>query len=1035
MKRVETDTRRKALMPRSEFLRLACLVTVSFCAFTNNVNAQRPFPEMDANSFESASPAAYERTPAPATTSLPDRPTDTGISKPVNQVPAQRTAANIPPGSVTRTGHSSIQQVEFSIEEILDTPLQDVLIEGNTTILPNAILRYIETKPGRASSARLIQQDVTRLLNTRWFLTVHPFYRQTDAGPVLVFQVKERPIVRSVKFEGNKKIKDGELQAQTGLRPGHGFDVAANLESVGRIKSLYQERGYRFAEVTLQKGGDKQDRDVVFLIKEGHKVRIWDIDFVGQKNVRGDVLQTKLGIKTVKLWVIGGDYDPQLIRGDVQVLKQYYMSLGFFDVDVDFEEEFYAENSKVRVTFKVNEGIQYKVGGIDLIGNELIGRDKLLAKLDLPPGDFFNARHLRTDVTTMKDHYDDIGHMFASVEPTPHFREDEPGVVDLIFQIDEDTPRFWGTVNVHIRGDHPHTQEELVRQQLNQFIKPGKLARGRDYRMAQTRVQGSQIWDRADPPTFNITPTEGLEYLPSLTTRGQSEERTNFTETGAVYLPSEPARIFGHGTSPLNLDATTLNTPRPAPVRNTVTPAAQQTIQQNVGQPLRGTPVQNVNRPQPLPATQEVNKPSVMIDPELIFRSQSPADFQYVQAQGQAPGAAPVYRGQTLDQFGNPVPQDYLQSVSPQGDPYGDALNAPPIPGFVDVNVDVTEGRTGRLMFGVGVNSDAGVVGSLVLQEDNFDILRVPRSFADIVNGQAWRGAGQSFRLEAVPGSEVSRYMLSWQDPYFLRTDFSLGVSAFYYNRFYQDWTEDRLGGRVSLGYVLNKFWSVSGAVRLEDVQIRDFRATAPIDIKSVGGSNFLSTGSATASFDTRDSSFNPSKGNFVDFTVEQAFGEFDYTKLEMSGGQYFTTYERPDGFGKHIFSLTGQLAGTSTDTPVFERFYAGGYSSFRGFEFRGVSPRKGGARVGGNFMALGSAEYMIPLTASDNIRAVLFSDFGTVEPEAGFDAFRATAGFGFRLIIPAMGPAPLAFDFAWPITKQTEDDTRVFSFYVGFTK
>ena len=196
-----------------------------------------------------------------------------------------------------------------------------------------------------------------------------------------------------------------------------------------------------------------------------------------------------------------------------------------------------------------------------------------------------------------------------------------------------------------------------------------------------------------------------------------------------------------------------------------------------------------------------------------------------------------------MDSFGNPVPQDYLQGVSPQGDPYGNGLRGPIPPGFVDVDIDVTEARTGRLMFGVGVNSDAGVVGNIVLEENNFNIMRPPTSFADIVNGQAWRGGGQSFRIEAVPGSEVSRYLVSWQDPFFMNTDFSLGTSGFFYTRFFENWNEERLGGRLTLGRLLGNFWSLSGAVRLENVNMLSIRPGSPPILTNVAGDNFLSTG------------------------------------------------------------------------------------------------------------------------------------------------------------------------------------------------
>ena len=73
-------------------------------------------------------------------------------------------------------------------------------------------------------------------------------------------------------------------------------------------------------------------------------------------------------------------------------------------------------------------------------------------------------------------------------------------------------------------------------------------------------------------------------------------------------------------------------------------------------------------------------------------------------------------------------------------------------PGWLDINVNAAEGRTGRLMFGAGVNSNSGLVGSFVWDESNFDILRPPTSFSDIIEGRAWRGGGQRFRIEAAPG-------------------------------------------------------------------------------------------------------------------------------------------------------------------------------------------------------------------------------------------------------------------------------------------
>ena len=103
----------------------------------------------------------------------------------------------------------------------------------------------------------------------------------------------------------------------------------------------------------------------------------------------------------------------------------------------------------------------------------------------------------------------------------------------------------------------------------------------------------------------------------------------------------------------------------------------------------------------------------------------------------------------------------------------------------LDFEVSANEAMTGRMMFGVGINSDAGLVGQIMLDEQNFDWTRFPRSWEEIRNATAFRGAGQRLRLEAVPGTQVQRYMINFQNPYLMGTQISLGLSGYFYNRQY----------------------------------------------------------------------------------------------------------------------------------------------------------------------------------------------------------------------------------------------------------
>ena len=116
-------------------------------------------------------------------------------------------------------------------------------------------------------------------------------------------------------------------------------------------------------------------------------------------------------------------------------------------------------------------------------------------------------------------------------------------------------------------------------------------------------------------------------------------------------------------------------------------------------------------------------------------------------------------------------------------------------------------------------------------------------------------------------------------------------------------------------------------------------------------------------------------------------------------------------------------------DAPVFERFFAGGTGSMRGFEFRGIGEYEGlrPDNVGGDTLILFSTEYSYPLVG-ENVRGHVFIDTGTV----GSGPYRAAVGTGIRLTINLIGPLPLEFNVALPVSSDDEDEEQVFSFLIG---
>ena len=364
---------------------------------------------------------------------------------------------------------------------------------------------------------------------------------------------------------------------------------------------------------------------------------------------------------------------------------------------------------------------------------------------------------------------------------------------------------------------------------------------------------------------------------------------------------------------------------------------------------------------------------------------------------------------------------------APSGVPQGAAQ--------ADVTVIVSPGQTGKLVAGGTVGSDNGFVGEIILDERDFNIFAFPRSLRDLSDPRVFRGAGQSFRAEIVPGADLERYLVSIGDPYFMNTGLSVNLSGYYFDRQYFDWDEQRAGAKLRLGRTLTNFLSIRGGLQFENVNIDNPRLNTSSQLNADLGNSNLFTFDVGLVYDTRQSPYLLDSGEYLAATFRQAFGDFDFSRAEIDFRVQRLLFKRTATTGHHTLSYRTKLGFSGGSTPVFENFFAGGATSLRGFEFRGVSPVDGGVRVGGEFQWLNSLEYQFPITNDDMIMGVTFIDFGTVEESVDInsDNFRIAPGFGLRANVPFLGiSAPISLDVAFPTDEATGDDKTTFSFLLG---
>ncbi|MCP4257190.1 MAG: outer membrane protein assembly factor BamA [Planctomycetes bacterium] len=358
-----------------------------------------------------------------------------------------------------------------------------------------------------------------------------------------------------------------------------------------------------------------------------------------------------------------------------------------------------------------------------------------------------------------------------------------------------------------------------------------------------------------------------------------------------------------------------------------------------------------------------------------------------------------------------------------------------------DIKVDITEGQTGSLMFAGGVSSDSDIIGQVVLEQRNFDISDWPESFGEFVTGNAFKGAGQTMAIRLSPGTIVSEYSASFTEPYFQEKPISLNLVGSSWEREIRRRGDDELydEGRIK-GYVgfekrYKDGWRRSIGLRVEDVEVDDIYIFAPKEIFDVEGHNFQTGVRVGIGRDMTDDRFNPSDGYKYNAGYEHLTGDEDFGILQGSIVGFRTLHE---DLADRKTVLAAKLLGATTFSyaPPFERFYAGGTSTYgiRGFDYRGISTRGLQTNVpnpqredpiGSEWIFLAKTEVTVPVV-SDNLSALFFVDSGAIDT----GPYRAAIGTGIQILIPQFsGPMPMRFEFAVPFLKDDEDETRVFSF------
>lgn len=391
-------------------------------------------------------------------------------------------------------------QVITSIDDetLADRPIARLVFKGLERVSEREVLNNTRVAAGQPFDPKAIRSDVSTLYRLGQFGTIDASAKLLEDGSVeLTYTFREQPIVKDLQVVGNKLISDQELRKSIPLYAGGPRDDFLVEQAVKRIRELYKKRGHYLADVTVDESRLKDTGILILRIVEGPRVKIKEIDFVGNDELTATELRGEIKTRTAVPLFTKGELDEEVLIDDVAALDKYYKDRGFVDVRIDRRVEISADSKEAKVTFVISEGRRYRLRSVVVEGIGAEGKRPLLvfsgeqinALLYIHSGDIYSRLKLDKSIASVRDSYMLLGHVEVEVSDRT-VRVGEQAEVDLVMTIREGPRTVAGLVN--IQGNFL-TKDKVIRRLVR--IQPGRVLDGREIDQATERLKATQLFN------------------------------------------------------------------------------------------------------------------------------------------------------------------------------------------------------------------------------------------------------------------------------------------------------------------------------------------------------------------------------------------------------------------------------------------------------------------------------------------------------------------------------------------------------------
>ena len=389
--------------------------------------------------------------------------------------------------------------------------VDSIEIQGNRKVESEAIIEKLGTRTEMMLDNYLLRKDLSRIYEMKYFEEVEAFHKIKDAKNILLFKVKEKPIISKITFEGNDEINDDDLKEQVKTKEFNILDISTLKNDILLLQKHYEEKGYFLALATYELKDNKNGSvEIKFKIKEWDKVRVKKITFLGNKAL--DDLELKNFMQTREesyfSFLSGsGNFKEINFQTDVERLKYLYKTRGYLQVNIQNPEVTASEDKKwIFITVRMTEGPQFSINNVSFNGEILFTENEMLEKLKIKSGEIYNEENLRQDIQTLTEMYQDKGYAFANVLRTLEIVPGE-NKVDVIFSFEKGVIAYFGKI---VMKGNTKTRDKVIRRELK--VHEGEMYSGSKLRISKDNVNRLGYF-QPESVIFNTITRKGTDNI------------------------------------------------------------------------------------------------------------------------------------------------------------------------------------------------------------------------------------------------------------------------------------------------------------------------------------------------------------------------------------------------------------------------------------------------------------------------------------------------------------------------------------------